>query len=145
VNTALVFVAGGDQYRYTRDLARLDSRRPSPPPQLPQWLTKVVTPLIVSEWRRQLQQHPDTRYKDYILEGIQQGFRIGFRYRNHTCQAAGKNMRSALDNAGVVDQYLANKVWLKRVVGPIAVSMLPGAMVSSFGFRPVKAKGEVCK
>ncbi len=50
-----------------------------------------------------------------------------------TLASAGKSMRSALDNAGVVDQYLAKEVGLKRVVGPTAVSMLPGAMVSSFG------------
>ncbi len=45
-------------------------------------------------------------------------------------------MRSALDNAEVVDQYLAKEVGLKRVVGPIATSMLPEAMINSFGVIP---------
>ncbi len=136
MNTTLILVAGGDQYRYTRDLAILDSRRPSQAPQLPQWLTNVVMPLILAEWHRQLQHHPDAKYRRYILDGIQQGFRIGFRYGGHSCQAAKKNMRSALDNTEVVDQYLAKEVGLKRVVGPIATSMLPEAMISSFGVIP---------
>ncbi len=45
-------------------------------------------------------------------------------------------MRSALDNTEVVDQYLAKEVGLKRVVGPFATSMLPEAMISSFGVIP---------
>lgn len=127
---------GHEHYRYTGDLMVLDGRRPSSRLQLPDWLTKVVTPLVWAEWYRQLQDHPDSTYKHYILEGIRQGFRVGFRYGSYANQSTKKNMRSALDNPEVVDRYLANEVGLKRVVGPIVPTLLPTATVSSFGVIP---------
>ena len=51
----------------------LSKRRPTAPLQLPSWVTSVETPLVVSEWQRLLQQHPDEVYRRYVLDGIQHG------------------------------------------------------------------------
>ena len=123
---------GGGRYRHTGDLVVLSKRRPTAPLQLPSWVTSVETPLVVSEWQRLLKQHPDEVYRRYVLDGIQHGFRIGFRYGSHSCLSAKVNMRSAMENPEVVDQYLAKEVRLRRVLGPVAASMLPTASVSSF-------------
>ena len=41
------------------------------------------------------------------MERIEHGFRIGFAYE---CKQAKTNMKSALDNLSVVDEYLATEV-----------------------------------
>ena len=41
-----------------------------------------------------------------------------------------------MENPEVVDQYLAKEAGLRRVLGPVAASMLPTASVSSFGVIP---------
>ena len=103
---------------------------------LPEWLTRVVTPLHLAAWQSQLDNHPDKRYRDYLLDGIQHGFRIGYRYGSHSCQSAKANMKSATDNPGEVDKYLAKEVGLGRVLGPRELSALPAAITSSFGVIP---------
>ena len=40
-------------------------------------LSEVNTPLQLSVWERFLADHPDNAFREYILEGIQQGFRVG--------------------------------------------------------------------
>jgi hypothetical protein len=49
-----------------------------------------------------LKNHPDQEYREYILRGIRDGFRVGFD--RHACKlsSARKNMHSAEENAQVV-------------------------------------------
>jgi hypothetical protein len=49
-----------------------------------------------------LKNHPDHEYREYILRGIRDGFRVGFD--RHACKlsSARKNMHSAEENAQVV-------------------------------------------
>ena len=53
-----------------------------------------------------LQHHPDREYKEYILRGIRDGFRVGFDRRACKLSSAKKNMYSVVENAQVVDDYL---------------------------------------
>ncbi len=46
---------------------------------LPPDLVIIVTPLRLHEWKEGLQAHPDQIFADYILRGIDQGFRIASR------------------------------------------------------------------
>ena len=39
---------------------------------------RMVTPLIWWEWKEELVAQPDTEFRDYILNGIANGFRVGF-------------------------------------------------------------------
>ena len=63
---------------------------------------------------------------EYVLQGFREGFRIGFAHERQTCTPAKRNMKSALDNQQVVDQYLTKEVELGRVVGPIVPESLSG-------------------
>ena len=88
------------------------------------------------EWNLELRDHPDPVLRHYILNGIWNGFRIGFD-RGVPCTPASSNMRSALDNASVVQEYLDKEVTLGRIVGPVSPEMVPvGTQLSPFGVIP---------
>ena len=64
-------------YRYMEDLLVLDSHTHSEDPGLPPHLSRVVTPVRVEDWRRELVSYPDTRLGNYLLQGFTYGFQIG--------------------------------------------------------------------
>ena len=88
------------------------------------WLQLVSSPLRHSEWSDELEGHPDAVLATYVLNGIYNGFHIGFD-RSKRCKPSRSNMKSALDNAGVVGQYLEEEVRLGRMVGPIPLAWVP--------------------
>ena len=71
---------------------------------------------------------------EYLVQGIRQGFRLGFGYGEVQLRSASRNMQSAEDNAEVVEQYLAKECGLGRVVGPLALD--DSMHVSHFGVIP---------
>ena len=97
---------------------------------LPQKLRAIVS-LNLQVWTQA--EHPDTGIKEYILRGLQLGFRIGFQHGKGMCTSAKSNMLSANQNPGVVDEYLQKEVRLGRVIGPMVREELPAAQVSRFG------------
>ena len=128
-------LVGSTTYPYTSHLLELERRVNRAP--IPVWLQTVSSPLVQQEWARDLADHPDHVFRDYILAGITHGFRIGFDYRRYTCRPASSNMRSATDNAEVVQAYLDKEVALRRIVGPIHPSLAPeGTQLSPFGVIP---------
>ena len=52
---------------------------------------------------------------DYVLRGIEQGFRIGFHGNRDNLRARMKNMVSAKEHPVVVAKYLEDEVSRKRV------------------------------
>ena len=103
---------------------------------VPSWLRRVATPLIWREWDRDLSNHPSLEFREYILGGIKNGFRIGFN-RRANCRSASRNLHSAVENAAVVREYLAKEVPLGRIVGPIVPSLAPAnTQISPFGVIP---------
>ena len=60
--------------------------------------------------------HPDKQLVHYILQGITEGFRVGFRYGKSQCKSAKSIMLSADTNPQVVILYLQEEVALGRVV-----------------------------
>ncbi len=96
---------------------------------MPDGLRRVVTPLIIEEWERCLQDHRDRKYRQHILAGLRYGFRVGFQYEVEITSAQ-TNMQSAIRNQEVVDKYLQKEV---RVVGPLKKRDVPGVHVSRFG------------
>ena len=88
------------------------------------------------EWKEELVAHPDTEFRDYILNGITNGFRVGFN-RAVTCRPATSNLRSALDNAAVVQECLKREVSLGRIIGPISYeARVAGTQLNPFGVIP---------
>ena len=72
---------------------------------------------------------------EYLLEGMRQRFHIGFRH-DQECKKAMSNLKLAVGNPEVVDQYLSKEVGLGRVVGPIEPQDTLRVHISKFGEIP---------
>ena len=121
-----ILPVGWDQlYSYTADLLCLDSCRPQPAP-LPSELLVVSTPLVVPAWEAALRGHPDWAFVRYLLDGLTQGFRIGFN-RAHPLRSASANMGSAYLHPEVISSYLQRELSLGRMLGPFPLFPCLGA------------------
>ena len=98
------------KYSYMEDLRKLDSCRPVPSvaasASLPSEWWRINTPLKWVKWEFFLRDHPDRDFARYIIEGLRNGFRIGFEYTRHACTPAKRNMMSALQHPSVIDAYI---------------------------------------
>lgn len=130
------------EYEYMEDLLQLHSMQRPKPVEVPPVLMGNSTPLREEEWRARLQEHPDTRLKDYVLRGIQEGFRVGYDYRNHKCKRVKDNLRSALEHPDVVCKYIAEECADGRLLGPFSPDSLPAVQVSRFGVIPKSTPGK---
>ena len=61
-----------------------------------------------------LKDHPEKRFAQYLLEGIEKGFCIGFDYAQHSVTPCRNNMLSTLDHPQVVTDYLKQELELER-------------------------------
>ena len=73
--------------------------------------------------------------KNYLLNGIRQGFLIAFN-PHQPLKSAVKNMQLALVNPESVTEYLHNELREQRVAGPLTESLAKGVHVSRFGLIP---------
>ena len=74
----------------------------------------------------------------FLLSGIREGFRIGFR-RSAPLHSASRNMQSALDHPEVVQAYLDSECARGRMLGPFSASArgsLPPRHINRFGVIP---------
>ena len=115
------FLVGGDilahtnglvvdgSYRYTGHLLALERCAPTG------WSADrmVSTPLVADAWETGLSGHPDRLFVEFILRGIREGFRIGFK-RAAPLGSASSNM--PVPQAEVVQSYLTNEVSKNRMV-----------------------------
>lgn len=97
-----------------------------------------MTPLQADQFALELQHHPDRQLVNYVLDGISNGFRVGFPPL-HKLKSAKNNKPSALQHA-VVDEYLAHEVSLGPVAGPFTSPPLPSLHISSFGVIPKRGQ-----
>ncbi len=116
------------------DLLKLDSCRPEGRGAVI-LDREVVTPLVWKEWDQALRLHPDQQFRAYISDGIRNGFRLGFDY-DAQCKPLDRNMRSAIRQPEVVEEYLAVECGEGRIVGPLDPQEWKGVMTSSFGVIP---------
>lgn len=79
-------------YRYMQQLKQLESYRCTPPRGLPAHVAEITTPLRVPVWKQALHTHTDKEIAEYIVQGITNGFHIGFNYVKSTCEAASSNL-----------------------------------------------------
>ena len=123
-------------YEYTADLMCLDFCRP-PTHNHSANLQEVSTPLILQTWSVAQEPHPDRAFADYILRGLQEGFRIGFRQES-PLRSAKTNMLSALQHPEVIDAYLGKELALGRLLGPFTPGgeELQGVHINRFGVIP---------
>jgi len=123
------------QYVYMEDLLSLDSCRPIHEEFIIPH--SITSPLNFSQWKILLEDHPDTRFKDFILTGIQSGFRIGFN-RHRTLKYSVHNMPSKVPS--VISEYLNREVSLGRMIKLPPNFCPPGIHLSPLGIIPKKHK-----
>lgn len=99
----------------------------------------VVSPLKVAEFVCELAGHPDQSAVSYVIDGLHQGFQLGF-HPTLRLKSAKSNKPSARQHLSVIDHYLANQVSLHRVAGPFASPPFPNVHISSFGVIPKRGQ-----
>lgn len=77
-----------------------------------------IMTLDLSVWRQVLLSYPDRSLANFFLQGVTQGFRVGYRTLLTHLSTARQNMRSALAHPEVVEEYLAKERRDGRVLGP---------------------------
>ena len=130
------------RYRYSEDLVSLDQCRAAVPVILPRGLGEVATPLVWRAWQACLARHPDRMFADWVVNGIREGFRIGFNYAQHHPKGARRNMASASERPQLIRDYLAKECAEGRIMGPFERSALPQVQVSKFGIIPKSTPGK---
>ena len=100
------WLAGGG----VQELERRSSARRS---RLPAEACLVRTPLRVNAWQEMLADHPDRRLVEWVVRGIQQGFRVGYQC---DLRQARQNLSSVRQHPEVVRGYLDKEREAGRVI-----------------------------
>ena len=89
---------------------------------------QIHTPLWLAAWRMALSNHPNQELAQFFLQGISEGFRIGYnRCSSIKPKPAKRNLEGARQYPEVVDEYLAKELALNRIAGPYKKSQLSTA------------------
>ena len=100
-------------YYYTDQLLSLNSTYTNTNHNLISYLSLSANSLLIlSQWQQELCHHPDKRYTKYILQGIEEGFKIGFS-DFQILQPSTSNLPTP--NPSVITDYLAKEVFLNRM------------------------------
>ena len=128
-------------YCYVEHLLWLDSCWWQAAHPLTEHLSIAASPLSarLPVWRARLATYPDQRFATYILQGLEQGFRVSFNY-THPLTASRRNMVSATQHPEVVERYIAGERAEGRFIGPLTQEAAQGLHVSRIGVIP---KGRV--
>ena len=132
----------GLPYPYLSQLKGLRANTPTRPPKLPSELLEITTPLRSTEWEAQLSAHPDPEFSEFILNGIRNGFRVGFNYHSVKLKSHHKNFRSAKDQPAVVNSYLQQELTLGRIALIKNPHALPWVQLNAFGVIPKRKSGK---
>ena len=97
------------KYKYMDQLAALEACHPVPVEAAPAVLSHIETPVNRPRWRAGLAEFRDQEFAQFILDGIEKGFRIGFQ-RGSVLRQVGHNM--PCPDAKVVDEYLRQEMCL---------------------------------
>ena len=95
------------------------------------------TPLNYSELQKALQAHPNQVFVQFLLRGMQEGFRIGC-VQSKQLRSAAHNMHSTQLHPEVLSQYLAEEIAEGRVIGPFSVEIAKASAwyINRFGVIP---------
>ena len=90
-----------------------------------------------------LADHPDDLYRNYIIKGIRDGFRIGLDYKLALqLQSACSNMQTATQRPKVIWTYLVEECSEGRVLGPLDPAQYPFVHTNRFGVIPKGSSGK---
>ena len=107
----------------------------SPSPQIHPALRPVRTPLKIDQWTALLHRHPDPQFTDWLMDGLTEGFRIGFNHQQRL-HSATSNMQGTSDHPEVVSAYLQSEREQQTLLGPFDRQSMLAIHVSRFGIIP---------
>ena len=109
----------------------------------PEWVdlppVPTVTPLHPDQFAQELCFHPDQAQVSYVVEGLRDGFKLGFDDRC-SLKSAKRNKATAFKHPKVIDDYLCNETKLGRVAGLFTTPPICHLHISSFGIIPKKGQ-----
>ena len=135
--STILYAEWGTLYQYTADLLCMEFCH-VPRQQVQSVLSTVHTPLDPVTWEAALGDHPDRVFVRFLLRGMTEGFRIGFRHTT-PLWSAPRNMLSALHHPEVVHAYLLKECALGRMLGPFPASTIAHIQplhINRFGVIP---------
>ena len=97
---------------------QLQSFLPLPEGPTPGPLLGGSSPLRADLFRGALEEHPDRQYRDYIPNGLAEGFRVGFD-RRQQLRSATHNLPSVSEHDSVVSSYIDTELSANRLLGPL--------------------------
>ena len=83
-----------------------------------------------------LASHPDATYAAYLLDGLTNGFRIGFHRQSSQLSSRGSNHPSATVNQNQVDERIAAELAAGRLLGLLPMQLTHNVHVSPMGLIP---------
>lgn len=106
-----------------------------------QRVSLISLPLHVAAWQELLANHPDEHFQRFIVDGIHQGFHIGFN-PSQPKRSSIKNMKSAYEHPMVVQKYLDREVSLQRMfkIKVEEAETLQGLQLNPFGVIPKRGR-----
>ena len=112
----LMGVTQQGQYRYMPHLQQLEACKPAR--SIRSW-PRCPSPIHVECLTFHLRAHPDREFVSYILQGLTQGFRIGYSYHGARPRPSQGNLPSSLANPAAITAHLETEGNKGRVVGPV--------------------------
>ena len=121
---------------YTKHLRRLQ-RPPSPTPHgfMVGNQDNDVSPLQATAWAGALQGHPDPEFTEAIVQGLKDGFWIGFN-RASPLLPVDRNMPSTAEHDDVVSDYIDVELRKKRLLCPYSIEEFAGGQINRIGAIP---------
>ena len=124
-------------YVYMEHLRALDSFRQAADLSHLIITQEVHTPLSLKDWASELSDYPDRAFSKFIVEGIANGFHIGFNRSQHL-QLAATNLQCTKPQ--LITEYLGRETALNRM-WQCPMGYLPrGVHISPIGLIPKKNK-----
>ncbi len=130
----------GTGYHYKSQLLELERVSDGVKSQPLTGADSVVIPLKWQEWRRELENHPDKEWVEFLVRGIRQGFQIRHNKRSGSLDSSSKNMFNAREHEAVIQDYLEEELRTGRVWRVNPGDGRDRVQCSPFGVIPKKGR-----
>ena len=101
---------------------------------------KEVCPFNISAWEALSVDMPNSTLRDYVIEGLHNGFRL--RFHRGPLRSAPRNNPSSYAHMEVVDEYINTEIARGSMAGPFTSPPFPDLHVSRFGVIPKSTPGK---
>ena len=83
---------------------------------------------FIQNWEKLLSEHQDEQFRDYILSGLRDGFRVGFSWSQQLTPVK-RNIPLAYMHPEVVDEYIQGELAAGNFIGPLSSPMLSNGQI----------------